>query len=149
MTNILLGYLANPSSTSPRLSYVCRVPHHEHAKVDREFYSKDPILVVVFAHVYHTCAGSVCTPYEGWYGSIPTNLSARLVRHVCHTCADSASRVCEGLYGSIQREPISTVECCPCSLKRMGAVPIVNGNVWERFRGCWHERFVGVFSAGC
>ena len=25
----------------------------------------------------------------------------------------------------------------------MATASIVSGNVWERFHGCWHERFIG------
>src|SRR5688572_27745577 len=79
---ILIGYLANPPSTSPRVSYMCRVPHHEYARVDREFYSKDPIIAVVsptsITRVQVPCVNS----HEGWYSSIPTSLSSWLFAHV-------------------------------------------------------------------
>lgn len=47
---------------------------------------------------------------------------------------DSASRVCEGLYGSIQKGLFPRLLHYPCSVKCMGAVSIVNGNVCGRFR---------------
>ena len=41
------------------------------------------------------------------------------------------------------REYVTSVayERCPCSVGRMDAASIVSSNVWERFHGCWHERF--------
>jgi hypothetical protein len=36
---------------------------------------------------------------------------------------------------------VSEVGRYPCSGKRMGTIPIVNGNVCGCFRECWHERF--------
>ena len=79
------------SSTSPRVSYVCRVLHHKYARVDREFYSKDPIIAVVSPMFIIRAQVPYVNSYEGWYGSIPTSLSSRLFTHVYYTCADSAS----------------------------------------------------------
>ena len=57
---------------------MCRVPHHEYARVDREFYSKDPIIAVVSPTFITRAQVPYVNPYEGWYGSIPTSLSSRL-----------------------------------------------------------------------
>ena len=57
---------------------MCRVPHHEYARVDREFYSKDPIIAVVSPTFIIRAQVPYVNSYEGWYGSIPTNLSSRL-----------------------------------------------------------------------
>ena len=53
----------------------------------------------------------------------------------------------------VPREYVASVayERCPCSVERMDAASIVNGNVWGRFHVCWHERFneyICQFSAG-
>ena len=46
---------------------------------------------------------------------------------------DSALRTCEGGRPPLKRS-VSQIGRCPCSVKRMGAVSIVNGNVCGRFR---------------
>ena len=52
---LAIGYFTDFQHFCPRVLYVRRVPHREYARGDRKFYSKEPIIAVVFAHVYYTC----------------------------------------------------------------------------------------------
>ena len=75
-------------------------------------------------------------------------------------CAQAVAYFCYSQYTyhrssilgvKVPREYVAPVayEHCPCNVGCMDAASIVSGNVWERFREWWHERFNGYIDMFC
>jgi hypothetical protein len=129
-------YFANFQHLLSHVFHTCVVPHHEYARVDKAIHSMDPILSV----------GCPCVLYMRFPYASHTKDVMLYSRWTCHGlwCRHVLSYVCV-LHYKYARQGytpfkwrVSKVGHCSCTDKCMGAISIVNDNVWGCFRECWH-----------
>src|SRR5688572_12866338 len=86
-----------------------------------------------FRMLIHTKGGMVRFQRAYHHGCSPTSIIRAQIPHLEYA---------KGYMVPFKGNLFPRLLCCPCSVKRMGVVSIMNGNAWGRFRGCWHERFM-------